>query len=63
MNNQIVTEACFLCRVLIYDSDDYIMGANIDLFMHFLHIIDTKGQWNVHRMPPNVWSALHSHSP
>lgn len=55
--------AAFLCWVLIYDGGNHIMGANIDLFMHFLQVIEIKEQWCVHKLPCNVWAALYTHSP
>lgn len=53
-----------MAAFLWYDSGngDYIMGANIDLFLYFLQIIERKEEWYVHTPPCNVWTALYTHS-
>lgn len=46
----------FLCLVLINDrgNGNYIMEADIDLFLYFLQMIEMEEQWNARKPPCDV---------
>lgn len=53
------------CQILIYNSGNCVIGANIDLFMHFLRVIESEEQWRGQKnkkTPSDVWTEFNTHT-